>query len=411
MKKMSDVDNRKLLSVVLCVAFVVLLVFSGKLFEDVAADEIVINQVPITGKLEYWTNPGLKFQMFGDIQTFDKSFQVWFSNKEDQGDSKDESIPVMFNDAGEARLSGSIRLLMPVNSEKLEKIKMDFSNFDNLVHELVKPTLSKVVFSTGPLLSSYEAYAVKKNDLIRFIEDQLKFGIYKTVTKEVKKIDELSGKEKTISIAILIADKTAPGGFERQEIAPFSKYGLNSDVTVSVEDINFEKKIKNQIAQQQQALMDVQTAIAEAKKAKQDAIKAEEQGKAEYAKAKWEQEKINAKEIAEAEKAKQVAKLDMEKAKFQKEADILAGQGIATKKKLIMQADGALDKKLQAQIEIQKIWAEAFKEFKGELVPSVVMGSGDSGSIKYKNSAQAFMDMMMLKTAKDLGVDMKAKEK
>ena len=195
----------------------------------------------------------------------------------------------------------------------------------------------------------------------------------------------------------------------RQEVAPLTKYGIDIRA-VAIEDIDFEEKIRNQISQQQKALMDVQTSIAEAKKAKQDAIKAEEQGKADYAKAKWEQEKVNAKEIAEAEKAKQVAKLDMEKAKFQKQADILAGQGIATKKKLIMQADGALDKKLKAQIEIQKIWAEAFKEFKGELVPSVVMGSGDSGSVKYKNSAQAFMDMLMLRTAKDLGVDMKARE-
>ena len=406
---MLDTGNQRLLSVVLCAAFVVVLIFSGKLFEDVEADEIVINQVPVTGTLEFWTTPGMKFQVFGDIQTFDKSFQIWFSNKEDQGGSKDESIKIMFNDAGEATLSGSARLLMPTNSDKLKMIKMDFGNFQNLIHELIRPTLAKVVFSTGPLMSSYEAYAVKKNDLIRFIEDQLRYGIYKTLTKEIKVKDELSGKEKTVSVAELIVDAESPGGFVRQEVAPLTKYGIDIRA-VAIEDIDFEEKIRNQISQQQKALMDVQTSIAEAKKAKQDAIKAEEQGKADYAKAKWEQEKVNAKEIAEAEKAKQVAKLDMEKAKFQKQADILAGQGIATKKKLIMQADGALDKKLKAQIEIQKIWAEAFKEFKGELVPSVVMGSGDSGSVKYKNSAQAFMDMLMLRTAKDLGVDMKARE-
>ena len=188
---MLDTGNQRLLSVVLCAAFVVVLIFSGKLFEDVEADEIVINQVPVTGTLEFWTTPGMKFQVFGDIQTFDKSFQIWFSNKEDQGGSKDESIKIMFNDAGEATLSGSARLLMPTNSDKLKMIKMDFGNFQNLIHELIRPTLAKVVFSTGPLMSSYEAYAVKKNDLIRFIEDQLRYGIYKTLTKEIKVKDEL----------------------------------------------------------------------------------------------------------------------------------------------------------------------------------------------------------------------------
>lgn len=401
--------RQQMLAVILGVSFLIIMIFSAKIWEDVKADEIVINQVPITGTLKFWTTPGVKFQVFGDIQTFDKSFQVWFSDKDDQGDSKDESIKIMFNDAGKAKLSGSSRLLMPRGSEKLRQIKMDFGNFQNLIHELIRPTITKVVFSTGPLLSSYEAYAVKKNDLIRYIEDQLKHGIYKTLTKEVKVIDELSGKEKTVSVARLIKDPKSPGGFARQEKAPLAKYGLADGVVVTVEEIIFDGTIMNQISQQQKALMDVQTAIAEAKKAKQDAIKAEEQGKAEYAKAKWEQEKINAKEIAEAEKARAVAKLDMEKAKYQKQADILAGQGIATKKKLIMQADGALDKKLKAYVESQKLWSEAFSKFEGALVPSVVMGGGDSGNTKYKNSAQAFMDLLMFKTAKDLSVDLQAK--
>jgi regulator of protease activity HflC (stomatin/prohibitin superfamily) len=401
--------RQQILGVITGVCILILIIFSGKIMEDVAADEIVINQVPITGKLEFWTTPGLKFQMFGDIERFDKSFQVWFSNKPDQGDTKNESMKIIFNDAGRAFLSGSARLLMPRSAEQLKMIKMDFGNNENLVHELIKPTLGKVIFSTGPLLSSYESYAVKKNDLIRYIEDQLRHGIYKTVTKEIEKIDELSGRRKTVSVAELVVDPKAPGGYVRQEEAPLYKYGIDIRA-VAVEDIDYDSKIMNQISQQQQALMDVQTAIAEAKKAKQDAIKAEEQGKAEYAKAKWEQEKINAKEIAEAQKAKQVAELDMEKAKFQKQADILSGQGISMKKKLIMQADGALDKKLKAYIEAQTVWANAFAKFQGELVPSVVMGSGNSGNVKYNNSAQAFMDMLMIKNAKELGLKMKIKE-
>ena len=205
-----EITKKQLLAGIIGISFLILLLFLGKTLEDVAADEIIINQVPVTGTLKFWTTPGLKFQAFGDMETFDKSFQVWFSAKKEQGGSKDQYIKIVFNDAGEARLSGSTRLLMPRDSKKLSLIKMDFGNFENLKHELIRPTLTKVVFSTGTLLSSFESYAVKKNDLIRFIEDQLKHGIYKTVTKETKKMDELSGKMKNVSVAELVKNKKTP---------------------------------------------------------------------------------------------------------------------------------------------------------------------------------------------------------
>ena len=40
---------------------------SSSILEDVAADAIVINQVPITGTLQYWTDPGTYLQKFGSV--------------------------------------------------------------------------------------------------------------------------------------------------------------------------------------------------------------------------------------------------------------------------------------------------------------------------------------------------------
>ena len=59
--------EKRTLIIISSIIFILFLTLSGKLFEDVKADEIVINQVPVTGTLEFWTIPGLKFQMFGDI--------------------------------------------------------------------------------------------------------------------------------------------------------------------------------------------------------------------------------------------------------------------------------------------------------------------------------------------------------
>lgn len=401
-QKVSVAQTRKIIiGVIGGIVFAIFLACMGSIVENLSADEIVINQVPITGTLEFWVDPGWKFQMFGDITPYDKTFQIWFSSNKKMGSDQDDSIKIVFNDAGIGNISGSSRIRLPIDSKHLKSIHEEFGSMSALIHDLIMPTINKVVFSSGPLMSSFESYAAKKNDLIRYIEDQLRHGIYKTVSEEVTKVDILTGKKKAVTMAKLVLDKESPGGFVRQEDAPFAKYGIEV-LTVAVEDIVYEKKIMEQIANQQKAFMDVQTAIAQAKKAKQDAIKAEAEGKAVYQTAKWEQEKINAKDIAKAEKDKAVSKLDMEKAKYQKQADILEGEGIATKKRLIMQADGALSVKLKAYVEVSKLYAEAIANYKGAWVPTTLISSG-KGNGRY-NGAQDLINMLMIKTSQDLSL-------
>ena len=120
--------------------------------------------------------------------------------------------------------------------------------------------------------------------------------------------------------------------------------------------------------------MYVQTAIAAAKKAEQNAITVEKQGEAEAMKAKWDQEVIKARAVTESEQKKEVAKLDKEAAEFKKQELILLGQGEAERKKLVMNADGALEKKLEVYKEVNLRYAEAIEKYKGNWVPSVTMG-------------------------------------
>jgi hypothetical protein len=73
------------------------------------------------------------------------------------------------------------------------------------------------------------------------------------------------------------------------------------------------------------------------------------------------------------------------------------------RKKLVMNADGALDKKLEAYKVVNAKYAEAIKNYQGAWVPSVIMGnSAGTGA----NGGQALIDMLTAKTAKDLALDM-----
>ena len=196
-----------------------------------------------------------------------------------------------------------------------------------------------------------------------------------------------------------------PGQPIRQEESPIKEYGVRL-YNISINGITYDQMVEKQIQSQQQALMSVQLAIANAKRAEQDAITIAKQGEADAAKAKWEQEVIKAKQVTEAESRKRVAELDVETARSNKEKAILEGQGEAEKKRLVMSANGALEQKLEAWLKSQEFWASAFSKYQGNVVPQYMTGAnGNAG-----NAATDFMSIITMNSARELNLDMKQKQ-
>lgn len=390
--------NKKLFSLVTLVVTTLVVLFSiTSLVEDVPNDKIIVNQFPVTGEIEVWSNPGMEGQWFGSTTVYDKAFQFWFGS-EKQGEAR----KIVFNDAGNGAILGSARILLPKDDKSMKKIQAEFGTQANLEAELIAPTITKVVFATGPLLSSYESYAAKKNDLINFIEDQLSHGIYKTTIVENTVVDPITGESKTLRQAQLVpSDDPEDYGFQRQEIAPFATYNITL-AQLSVDDISYDQKIIDQIQAQQSAAMDVQTSIAEAKKAEQDAKKEEALGKQKVARARAEQLVIKEKAVVSAEQRREVSKLEKDAAEFYKQKLILEGEGESAKKRLVMQADGALEQKLAAYIEVQKAYANAIQNYQGNWTPQVQTG-GSAGS--GQNTALDMMEILSIKAARDLALD------
>jgi regulator of protease activity HflC (stomatin/prohibitin superfamily) len=309
---------------------------------------------------------------------------------------------VKWNDGGHASISGSVRYDMPTSTEQIIKIHSIFGSQESIENALIKTNIEKAVYMTGPLMTSKESYAEKRNDLIFYIEDQASRGVYKTKQIEVKESDPLTSEEKLVTRVEIV--QKAPGQPIRQEESPIAAYGVRL-YNISINGISYDQNVEKQIQTQQQAIMNVQTAIANAKRAEQDAITIAKQGEADAAKAKWEQEVIKAKQVTEAESRKRVAELDVETARLNKEKQILEGQGEAEKKRLVMSANGALEQKLDAWLQSQKFWSEAFANYKGNVTPLYMSGAGGSNT----NAAANFMDIMMMKSARDLNLDMKTK--
>lgn len=293
------------------VALVLLISYSGKMFEEVEAGEICVIQHPISGELDVITSPGTYAQYLGKATHYKRRTQIWFSKHSNQGDTSDQSIKIRFNDGGHANISGSASMELPLDVKSIIALHTAFGSQEAIEHDLVTTVIEKAVFMSGPLMSSKESYAEKRNELINYIEDQASHGVYKTNQRDEKSIDALTNVEKVVTVVDIVKDPK--GGYARVEKSPIQRYGVLLS-NLSINGVDYDKSVEAQIKQQQALVMQVQTAIANAKKAEQDALTTEQQGKADAAKAKWQQEVIKAKLITEAQQQKEVAALQAQAA-------------------------------------------------------------------------------------------------
>jgi hypothetical protein len=380
--------------------------FFASMFTTVGADEIVIKQDIAGGQLNVWDTPGVHWQMFGTITRYKRSAQLWFSVKEDEGKKTDESIKVRFNDGGHGNISGSLRYTLPSDPAKMIELHRTYHSMTSIDHELVRQVVNKSVFMSGPLMSSRESFGEKRADLINYITDQIQNGVYRTEHDQAKTTDVLTGQEKTVDIVRPKVKAGAPNGIEREEESPIQRFGMNAS-NITINAIEYDDAVENQIKQQQVAISAVQQAIVNAKKAEQDTLTVEQQGKAKAAEAKWAQEVTKATEVTSAEKdkavavmqatkAKEVAALDLETAKLQAQTTVTKAKADSDAAKLAVQANNNLEARIAAYVEVQKAWATAYGAQKQ--VSDITFGGGGSGG-----TATA-MDILALKAARDLQV-------
>jgi len=379
---------------------VLLLAFSGKIVENVPADEVVVIQNPLGG-LKVITTAGPAGQWGGSATHYKKSWLMSFSKDVIDGDTVDQSIKVRFNDGGHANLSGSVRVDLPTSEQEILALHIKFGSQTAIENSLIKQVITKSVYMTGPMMSSKEASAEKRNDLLSFIEDQAIGGVYKTIVVNTRVKDPMDTTiERTVGVVQIKKDEK--GNALRQEASAITQFGLRL-YNLSINSIDYDNMVERQIQTQQQAVMSVQTAIANAKKAEQDAYTTAKQGEAKAAEAKWTQEAIKAAAVTEAEKIRDVAKLTADAEEQNKRANILKGQGEAEYKRLVTQANNNLEARLEAWVEVNKAYATAMSQ--SNWVPTYVSGGGYGSTSGYSGGAADLINMMMVKTAKDLGIE------
>ena len=386
------------------------------LVENLDAHEIMVIQSPVDGTLSVYTEPGIKWQGFGRVTKYPRRAQYDFSTRDmlENGHlgPKDTSKRLRFNDGGHGNLYGSVSWEMPLDKKDIIKIHKTFGSAEGVEQQAVGKMIDAAVYLAGPLMSSTESSGERRSELVQYINDQAEHGVYVTAARNVMVKDAITGVEKSAVVTEIIRDKT--GMPKRQQSSILEEFNIKL-LPMSINELKYDAIVEDQIKQRQKATTEVQIAIANARRAEQDALTVEKQGQAEAARAKWAQEVIKAKEVTKAEQEKQVAEisaqqrldvatLDAKAAEQFKREQILRGEGESQRRQLVMQADGALGQKLEAYKSVNKYYADAIASYQGSWVPSIVMGG--NGSAAPASGASTLVDLLTAKTAKDLGLDL-----
>jgi|GEM_PF-330199 len=389
----------------------------GGLIETKEADDILGIQSAWDGKITWYvgTEPWV-WQNWGTTVVFKKRSIYSFDAPDTtpEGVKKGRclnGIEVRFNDGGHGTICGSVQFEMPVDDAHLNSIFTKFKTQSSVQGALIETITGKSVYLAGPMMSSRESYAEKRNDLLYYIEDQIQNGVYKTRQREDHVKDSITGAEKTATITEIVLGKD--GKAERQEVSVLTQFGIKA-FNFAIKRLPYDDKVEEQIKAQQELAMAVQTSMSTARKAEQDTLTTVEKGKQTAAEAKWKQEAIKATEVTRAEQEKAVAivtgekerdyaKLQRDAAEFYKQQQILKGEGDGAYRRKVMEANGALEQKLETFKEVMGKFAVEFG--KQKWVPEVQMGGG--GAAAGGNPATDMIQGLNTMVYKQLALDMK----
>ena len=262
------------------IGIIFLTFFWGSILEDVDSREYHVKQAFGTGTLTVHGEPGIYFKNFGNIEKYPRTLTFYFSKEQLDGGNGAESAPLKATFMGNATadVSGMIKIILPSTDEKRILLHRDYGNIEGLKMDLVRNTVASALKQTGPMFRPEEAFTTRRPEFTRIMSDVLTKGIPATETKT----DTIKTGDRLILLAKSILKKDALGQPIVIAESPLKKYGITI-TQFDIKNFEFDKKTSELIDAKKIAEQDIVRAKADAEKAKQDALTAEESGKAKVA--------------------------------------------------------------------------------------------------------------------------------
>ncbi|MEL7004247.1 MAG: SPFH domain-containing protein [Bacteroidota bacterium] len=407
-------------SLFMVMAGIFLISLNGLFFYSKAGYSYLV-QYP-NGKQIAELRPGYHLKWWGEVVPWKKVVTVKFvTDEEKKQDNQTYSgnrrvIPVRFNDAVKADIALSARFRLPEDPKLFLKMALEFRNQDNLVNGSLIPSCMEIAKNSARLISAQEYIAGRGGELESAVLDQLEKGMYILEAEEIKPMgtDSITALEENRTIErgtivrYQVSKRKNPDGTVMTKKHPIAEYGIIVS-QATVEDVDPELKFKELLGKQRDAAAQASIEKERAKQAEYEKQRIIAEGEAEKAKIKvgMEKEQITALITMETEKKRE--QVNVEKSKLELQSARLKAQEVkvladaeAYKKKKVMEADGALEMKLQTFEKVHEAYANAIAGT--QLVPSTYIGGGSG---KGTPSSLDFINLATANMAKDLDVKIK----
>jgi len=399
----------------------------------------------ITGQEKMVSDTGYNSYLFGRVNAWKNAMSVQaLHNVTGRVDAEGEeesamsaSLPaqsLVFLDQVDAEVTATARFELPSDQDAFLKMARLYRSPENLLRTELIPAFQETLGATAALMSGEDYFQGGKTEFNNEFQRQMENGIYivrrveEKVTLEEPRLgsanaalgtdqEEYGDQMKTVFTVRKILDDT--GQPQRKEQS-FKKFGI-SVTSARVTDVDPNQEFKNRMRLRQQAAAD--RAIAREQRiqeeeqrllaiAKGEREVAERQAQAKVKQIEQTTDAETEKQLAitSAEKLKEQAEIDrdrsrilLEKAEIDAQAVKVAADAEAYAKAAVLEADNALAQKLDAEIEIQRVWAGAYAK---RNVPQYVFGASDSDTPTGSDRETQFLQQLLsMEYAKRLDYD------
>lgn len=395
----------------------------------------------VTGSEVAKCDIGWYFSGWGESTQYPHYITISHTSEPTEGSVSDlPPYKVRMSDNWTGDVSQTTRFGIPQDSVQFLKMARDFRSPERLIVTLLRPAVTASLDSVANLYSMEEYWSGGKRD-------EFKTEFEQAVQKgrpAIDRFDEIvSGPTNNQDVTAsdsseFLEDDAATGNGNRVRVITkkrlnangeeiriphdYLEYGITAasaiveqidpDVTFEERTLKRKEAASRRIIAREERLEQEEQRLLAITKAERDI--AERQGQARVDQIEQTTNAETQKKLAlvrseqekeQARVAQQTAEINLQKAKIEAESLRVTADAQAYERERLLEADNALQKKLDAEIAIQKVWAEAYAR---RNVPQIVMGAGENGApVGSDSEVKNLLDLLTADTAKRLAYDRK----
>ncbi|MGH1539959.1 MAG: SPFH domain-containing protein [Arenicella sp.] len=438
----SNLSGLSTLLLIVALAGLLYWVFSRSIFY--AEPGFVYHVRTITGSEQVVNDVGYHLFVFGRWNAWKRAMTVQAVkggsdrvNAERESIDTSASLPplnIIFLDQVDADAEATVRFSIPTDEESFLNLAHEYRTPENLLRTALIPAFKETLQANASSMTAEEYYSGGRTQFNTEYENQMGQGIF--IVRREERTESLQRRQLGSANVSLGTDQQQYGdetkisfvvekvldenGLPKRKTQKFTDFGIQV-VDARITEMRPNQRFVQRMQLKQKASAD--RAIAREQRIQEEEQRllaitrgerevAERQAKAKVTQIERTTDAQTEKQLAltkaqklkeQAEIERQTAEISFEKAKIEAETKRTLAEAEAYQKKVILEADNALAQKLDAEMQIQKLWAEAYAQRK---VPTNVFGGGGNGTpVGADTEVTAFMQMLTLDAAKRLSYE------